>query len=615
MSSPPLSPSIRHPHHHRHQNEKMDKKKKDNNNNHLSSGLSSAWEFIKSALDSIFEFFMFWIFMIFWVVKEIAVVFFTFIFMVISTFFVNPLVYLLRALGFQHVQPLTWAYIESIPSHRLVGTILTWVLVLLLLFGDISTMEKSVSSTSSMLSSWRPLYLKNWFNNNNQHWFSSSDTAPSSSSSSESSSWDASHNEQSLLHRFTTLEKSVHQLIQRVDQQDGNAIHQRLKQLQQQLSQFYSDQSKKFDNKQLNEKMKRVEDYINSVTTDYKKKLKELEDTLEKNRKDHQQQGHAFSTSEKISPELLNALQKIFVSKDDYDVNLSHFLQENQPAVEKYIQSMMDNWINDQMNDGKLVTKDDLMKSVIHQLMGSWKPFGDPKDALPNEALAVIHGLIDTSLQHYHQDVLNLPDYALALRGGRILPGYTSPTFIKGAKGYFSKWWLKRTRMHPSPLLAITPNAYYAGHCWPMDGDQGSLGIHLSEPISITNVTLEYPSQNVLNYKMSSAPREMELWGLKKINGYSLISKDKKKMNIHDQLKKLNQPFENHQQKEDHMNAIYLGSFIYDIKQSPSSIQTFQLDHTNHPIFEGAVLRVLSNWGNEDHTCIYRIRIHGNVAS
>ncbi|KAI9304904.1 UNC-like C-terminal-domain-containing protein, partial [Cunninghamella echinulata] len=167
-------------------------------------------------------------------------------------------------------------------------------------------------------------------------------------------------------------------------------------------------------------------------------------------------------------------------------------------------------------------------------------------------------------------------DYALGTRGGRILPGHTSQTFIKGAKGMISKWWLKRTRPQPSPLLAITPDAY-VGHCWPMDGDQGSLGIHLAEPIFITSMTIEYPSHNLLNHKMSSAPKEVELWGL----------------------------------KHDTTNAIYLGSFTYDIKSSSSSIQTFTLDQHQDILFEGAVLRILSNWGNKDHTCLYRIRIHG----
>ena len=51
-----------------------------------------------------------------------------------------------------------------------------------------------------------------------------------------------------------------------------------------------------------------------------------------------------------------------------------------------------------------------------------------------------------------------------------------------------------------------------------------------------------------------------------------------------------------------------LGSFEYDLQGSP--VQTFPVK--NKLRFARVKMDINTNWGNEDYTCIYRIRVHGN---
>lgn len=65
--------------------------------------------------------------------------------------------------------------------------------------------------------------------------------------------------------------------------------------------------------------------------------------------------------------------------------------------------------------------------------------------------------------------------------------------------------------MWNSPEMALTPQTHY-GECWCMDGDQGSLGIALSEPIVVKTITIEYPY--VTFGQAQYAPKEMDLYGI-----------------------------------------------------------------------------------------------------
>lgn len=204
----------------------------------------------------------------------------------------------------------------------------------------------------------------------------------------------------------------------------------------------------------------------------------------------------------------------------------------------------------------------------------------------------IITNVVEFELSKYHQDLLNTADFALGSRGGRIIHSITSSTY------HSSPAWLQSIRHaaaysdnYSKPEMAIFPDIH-AGECWSMRGQEGTLGILLSETIHVKAITVEHPSQEVLRNKIHHAPKEMELFGILK---YPSSMKE----------------------------LVPLVKFEYNI-HAQKHLQTFQVPAAaeenlaeggegtgDNNMFKAVVLKIYSNWGNEEHTDIYRIRIHG----
>ncbi|KAM8850212.1 uncharacterized protein AB9W97_021491 isoform 1-T1 [Spinachia spinachia] len=60
--------------------------------------------------------------------------------------------------------------------------------------------------------------------------------------------------------------------------------------------------------------------------------------------------------------------------------------------------------------------------------------------------------------------------------------------------------------------------------------------------------------------------------------------------------------------KED-ARGILLGTFEYD--QDGPATQTFEVHHEPEDDFSHVELRITSNWGDEEQTCLYNFRVHG----
>ncbi|XP_062320587.1 uncharacterized protein LOC134022865 isoform X2 [Osmerus eperlanus] len=116
------------------------------------------------------------------------------------------------------------------------------------------------------------------------------------------------------------------------------------------------------------------------------------------------------------------------------------------------------------------------------------------------------------------------------------------------------------------------------GRCWPMPGSQGFLAISLSHPIAISHVTLDHlPRYNHPTGEIHSAPKDFLVYGTSVEGGEKTL----------------------------------LGTFTYD-KDGDSS-QTFQIPSADDTVYHSVELRVLSNWGNQEYTCLYRFRVHGQT--
>jgi len=108
-------------------------------------------------------------------------------------------------------------------------------------------------------------------------------------------------------------------------------------------------------------------------------------------------------------------------------------------------------------------------------------------------------------------------------------------------------------------------------------------------------------------FDVSSAPKDMEVWGMvegaENIEKYSVWN---------DSLPLPDYP--STLPKSPHF--MRLANFTYDIN-APNYVQTFAVDPDVKALgldFGIVVLRVLSNWGQDRYTCLYRFRVHGQLA-
>lgn len=237
----------------------------------------------------------------------------------------------------------------------------------------------------------------------------------------------------------------------------------------------------------------------------------------------------------------------------------------------------------------------ELFRDAIISVLPSWIPLDPDTGRIDSQEL------METMDDRYMIRQAQSPDFALATLGSRVLVRYTTASFDKDSKRGW-RYGLYRFIRHrsffhsspsSSPVMALLPDTH-PGQCWPMAGQYGSLGVRLSQRISVNAVSIDHvdPHQAI---DMSSAPKDFEVWGLttQKPTGTWKYPWDPA-ASIRGE-------------------AVYLGKFKYNIGDNATGpVQTFKLK-TDSPPLRDIVFRFLSNWDKDEFTCIYRVRVHGNL--
>ncbi|NXT88204.1 SUN1 protein, partial [Anhinga rufa] len=120
----------------------------------------------------------------------------------------------------------------------------------------------------------------------------------------------------------------------------------------------------------------------------------------------------------------------------------------------------------------------------------------------------------------------------------------------------------------------------YPGNCWAFKGSQGYLVVRLSMKIYPTAFTVEHiPKTLSPTGNITSAPRNFSVYGL------------------------------DDEYQED---GKLLGQYVYD--QGGEPLQMFPVMENSENAFQIVELRIFSNWGHAEYTCLYRFRVHGKPA-
>ncbi|KAJ3014959.1 hypothetical protein NUW54_g1166 [Trametes sanguinea] len=135
--------------------------------------------------------------------------------------------------------------------------------------------------------------------------------------------------------------------------------------------------------------------------------------------------------------------------------------------------------------------------------------------------ISVLRTRIEALSHHFDKqlfrDGTGLMDYASIGLGARVITALTSKTY--GAERQSAPWygWWTRQRFEDTlsalpPEVAILQDTQ-VGSCWPMKGRNGTLGIALAHPVTVTSFTIDHvPLQ--LTPRYHNAPRDGDLWGL-----------------------------------------------------------------------------------------------------
>uniref|UniRef100_A0A8D0G8U3 Sad1 and UNC84 domain containing 1 n=1 Tax=Sphenodon punctatus TaxID=8508 RepID=A0A8D0G8U3_SPHPU len=186
--------------------------------------------------------------------------------------------------------------------------------------------------------------------------------------------------------------------------------------------------------------------------------------------------------------------------------------------------------------------------------------------------------IVNNALKLYSQDKTGMVDFALESGGGSILSTRCSETY-ETKTALISLFGIPLWYFSQSPRVVIQPDMY-PGNCWAFKGSQGYLVVRLSMMIYPAALTLEHiPKSLSPTGNITSAPKDFSVYGL-----------------------------EDEYQEE----GVLLGQYTYD--QGGDSLQMFQVTEKNEHAFQIVELRIFSNWGHSEYTCVYRFRVHGRPA-
>ncbi len=276
--------------------------------------------------------------------------------------------------------------------------------------------------------------------------------------------------------------------------------------------------------------------------------------------------------------------------KRDLDTDLLRILRErdfigemqSSRDIEVWITTLLEREVKNSLNVGTLRS---LVMSIVEEELKNRPPptvrvSGGGGGGLTREE---VDRMIGDALDVYDSDKIGKADYALQSAGSSIVYSRTSASYSR--RGGLLDWLLLRGHSS-SPSLILQPDNS-VGNCWAFPGSHGNVTIKLAAPVVPTEFTLDHIAERI-SYHFESCPREYQVWGLRS--------------------------------EGDTMPHLF-GRYVYH--RGAHAIQTNRVQvttcitssssyqHSSFEAFPYVTLEILSNYGHEDYTCVYRFRVHG----
>ncbi|XKL60097.1 hypothetical protein PGB90_001113 [Kerria lacca] len=366
---------------------------------------------------------------------------------------------------------------------------------------------------------------------------------------------------------------------------------------------FMNEKLKKLEQRE-NEKSENLLQTFELKTAIFEKKLSILEQNIERTRSDemnelkdqmYELRNEIKIKEARIENELVALLVRVVDLKensnfDDLKNKFASLFRSFENAHFKIdkLSREFTKYVENKSNTFDLVferSKDELkhdlrlsLEEMITEKLREWKNSVDSSTFMKTELRIeqleeYVKEVVRKALEIYDADKTGQADYALESSGGIILS--TRCTETKTANAQFSIFGIPLWHISRSPRTVIQPGVH-PGECWAFSGSTGYLVIQLSERIFISGFTLEHiPKSLASNGTIDSAPKDFSVWALR---------------------------------WESDPESKLLGNFRFE--EDGSSLQYFEAIRLQEP-YQIVELKILSNHGKIDYTCLYRFRVHG----
>ncbi|KAL5719406.1 hypothetical protein ACHQM5_012187 [Ranunculus cassubicifolius] len=227
----------------------------------------------------------------------------------------------------------------------------------------------------------------------------------------------------------------------------------------------------------------------------------------------------------------------------------------------------------------KFLTKEDL-ESFSEELKNSRGAERSDEPVSLDVIMNVARDIVFKEIEKHAADGLGRVDYALASGGAKVV-SYSELLFPSGK-------WMQSARVDSQAQKMLQPSFGQPGECFALKGSNGFVEIKLRTEIIPDAVTLEHVSKSVA-YDRSSAPRESRVIGWLRPRATATT----------DQSTTQAEP----------EKPYLLTEFTYDLEKS--SAQTYNVDSSVNARPVNMIRFEFRNNHGASHTCIYRLRVHG----
>ena len=302
---------------------------------------------------------------------------------------------------------------------------------------------------------------------------------------------------------------------------------------------------------------------------------------------------------------------------DALSVTVAH-MQENMNTVLQEIQSLKQFLVN--MNVTTSTLSEKLESHIAKETATIDEDDSDRKcptiDSIYPEVTNKMTAYVDDLVYGTsHGSSSSHADYALMTAGGEVVAhsGLVEHAPLPSSLWQRMKMVLGLKKVHPwASLWVLTPSsnamASYnsPGDCLPLKKNSGYVLVRLRERITVNSVTIEHIPRSIA-YDISSAPRTI------KVCVYDL-SLHQEKAGIRESPKR-EDGFELLDGNIDGIDkqCRHIGDIEYDVYGNKPSQNFVFGDHISDKTRTAThvMFNVTNNWGSEELTCMYRLRVHG----